>query len=475
MTSPGPRPPQRISKFISTIVGAATRLFRRLLKGAATTRPETYGAPVPRPPLPEIQATQPPGPAIIKTKPVIIIALDYGTFSTKVLVRRRGDQHPELLTLNEAAAGYPEFAIPSVVRISGDRVYYGGQALLSDDGNLYRWLKIRIIQPNLTAIDGEATNHFQEVDAPALVAAYLTWVLSLVKIRLDSRFGDSAYRPVLNLAAPMDHLVDRERQRGYLRIAATAWNSVFEASTSDVLPSSDAACVVMALSERLKAVAVPTIEERPFQVLPENLAPLVSLAQKPQMRPGMYLVVDVGAGTTEFSINKVQSTAEQLPVLCYCDRSVLIGARSFATADGTASVCESLLCEARRTWGQGFEKVKNNFGATKHWRQLNILLAGGGSQHPLVQRAFKRNILEFFYPWAGQGNAEIHIYEPGGIQHRPADSTDFRKQAFLLAVAHGLSVERQQWPQFVKPFEIEPTKPTPEKAKGYGWQDDPGS
>jgi hypothetical protein len=40
----------------------------------------------------------------------------------------------------------------------------------------------------------------------------------------------------------------------------------------------------------------------------------------------------------------------------------------------------------------------------------------------------------------------------------------FSKDLFLLAVANGLSVERQQWPRFVRPKDVPSAPPTPVRS-----------
>jgi hypothetical protein len=403
------------------------------------------------------------------TEPVVTIGLDYGTFSTKVLVRRRGEDEATLLKLDEPTQGYPDFVLPSDVRIAEGRLFFGREARSRDTDKIYTPLKLGLIRPSSQADMGDG-NHRPEV----LVAAYFSWALQLVRRELDRRFGEGAYRPYLNVAAPMDHIEDGKRKERYLRVVAAAWNSVFHERSIAALQGSDAA-VLDAIDRHLETAVVPAIGERLFEVLPENLAPLVSLAQQPRMTPGMYLVVDMGAGSTELSINRVHSPNEDIPVLCYCDRSVSFGARSYGDPLAVRPTIERLLREARCTWGEGFEKVKGNFDETKDWRDLNILLAGGGTQHPDVRPAFLRYRSEIFYIWAGDGTLEAERYQPEGIEHPGTDRDYFRRHSYLLAVAHGLSIERQHWPEFCRPFEIKPAPPTPETDKGYNWQDDPGS
>ncbi len=353
-------------------------------------------------------------------------------------------------------------------------MFFGREAWSRETGEMYSSLKLDLIRPR-GRVDLKARDYRQsQAASEILVAGYLCWILQLVKRELDRRFGEGAYRPYLNVAAPMDHIEDDRRKQRYLRVVGAAWNLVFRECSKTLLQGADLSALGT-IDLHLKTLSVPAIGERLYEVLPENLAPLVSLAQLPRMMPGMYLVVDMGAGSTELSINRVQPPHEDVPVLCYCDRSVLLGARSYADAARVRPTIERLLSEARCTWGEGFEKVKGNFGETKVWRHMNILLAGGGTQHPDVRPAFLGFKREFFYIWAGDGSMNVERYQPEGIEHPATDHDYFRRHSYLLAVAHGLSIERQRWPEFYRPFEIKPSPATPEAAKSYNWQDDPGS
>src|SRR5262249_13341602 len=47
----------------------------------------------------------------------INLGLDFGTHSTKVILRTRNDSKALVLSLDEPAPGYPDFAAPSLVRL----------------------------------------------------------------------------------------------------------------------------------------------------------------------------------------------------------------------------------------------------------------------------------------------------------------------------------------------------------------------
>ena len=67
------------------------------------------------------------------------IGLDYGTFSTKVILRGHEETRGKVLLLDEKPTeGYPSFATPSAVRIQQDRIFFGGRAVTEQGGMLIK-------------------------------------------------------------------------------------------------------------------------------------------------------------------------------------------------------------------------------------------------------------------------------------------------------------------------------------------------
>lgn len=85
------------------------------------------------------------------TRPVVI-GLDFGTYSTKVVVRIRGEKKSRVLVFDEPAAGYPSFVSPSLVRMIDGRLFFGRLASQKTGGTLFRSLKVSLLPP--TSTDG---------------------------------------------------------------------------------------------------------------------------------------------------------------------------------------------------------------------------------------------------------------------------------------------------------------------------------
>ena len=68
-------------------------------------------------------------PRVSETRVALQIGFDFGTYSTKVVVRRRGERVGNAICVGGSVDGYPSFAAPSLVRVSDDTVWFGGGAL----------------------------------------------------------------------------------------------------------------------------------------------------------------------------------------------------------------------------------------------------------------------------------------------------------------------------------------------------------
>jgi hypothetical protein len=182
------------------------------------------------------------------------------------------------------------------------------------------------------------------------------------------------------------------------------------------------------------------------------------------MTPGMYMIVDMGAGTTELSVNHVDERGADQKVLCYHDESVVIGGDNFEWADSQGPQGEAetkqLIKAFRRvfatTWHTGYMKDRPNPAAHGRWRNFRVLLAGGAARRREVERAIVDRRPFSNFPVAEERyDVAWHCPTDVILDKSVGESGD---QLALLAVAHGLSVPRQQWPEFFPPAEVEQQK-----------------
>lgn len=386
---------------------------------------------------------------------VVVVGFDFGTYSTKVLFRKRNDDVAHILAFSDPVTGYPSFATPSLVRLERGRLWFGGKALAHQEGVLYRSLKVRLLGP----VD-EPDNQYPPGPYPdLLVAAYLSWALRGVRIEIERRFPNADIR--VNVAAPMDHLENQKIKYRYLQIIQAAWSIAFYSTPITITQG----CRLNEVEDALHSLLSNEVlaeDERKFDVLPETVTAIVSLSMNPRMMPGMYLIVDVGAGTTEISINNSNGLGANHRVVCYCDQTIMIGGDEFSRLSQLPVAqqqirCDSLATELARhcakVWALGYQKDAPNHFTRDRWKSLTILLAGGGTRHPAVRGIFRKPsvFLDRLQPY--QVECKVMTHSPTSINL--GNHVNATGDLPLLVVAHGLTRERQQWPEHFEPASIE--------------------
>ena len=398
----------------------------------------------------------------------VVIGLDLGTFSTKVVARRRNERTASVVCLDEPCAGYPCFAIPSLVRVSQGKVFFGRCAAHADRGELFRSLKVSLLTGSRHEPGGSPSCD-EGLGVDHLVALYLAWVLGRIGGWLDNEYGANRTNVFVNAAAPMDHYEDPELRERYLRIVNAAWNAVLGPQPVLVEQGTPLCSLRPWLQEYLDPrTRIEATETRRFDVLPETVAPIVSLSHDPRMRAGIHLIVDMGAGTTEFSVNHAPEPGGNQKILCYYDKSILLGAERFESpppGESEESLTRRLLTELCRTWGEGYRKDAANLAARHRWRELTVLLVGGGTSRPGLRDKITQHQKAVMYAFHGcDCRYSVKVHVPADLDFRAAQA-ERKANGFLLSVAHGLSYPRRTWPDFLEPRKVNPIGGTPYAAK----------
>jgi len=406
------------------------------------------------------------------------LGLDFGTHSTKLIARFRSDNKARVLFLDDPSEGYPAFAAPSLVRLKDGKLYFGKRALQMSGGHLYRSLKVDLLPPSPAGQWGNAT--YPDGPLPdLLVALYLTWVLGRVK---DAFSEKETFRSTLNVAAPMDHLEDQRLKYRYLQVVQAAWEATCGTDTIAVHQGVELNTVGPQF-KLLLGRSVPDHTVRQFEILPETLAPLVSLRQDPKTGEGLHLMIDMGAGTTELSISLLVKDLDATGIItCYFDRSTLLGGDNFTDNDTQnqanpgvhatveAQLRDKLVSEIKAVWVSGFQKDKDAGRGTKEvWKRLQVVLSGGGLRRNGLEAAIKSHCPMYpFLPEDRKYNITWHSPVELDFVGGPVG---FNPEAFLayLAVAHGLSVQRPKWPtlHFPKGVTVLPPPPVKDDALNH--------
>lgn len=389
----------------------------------------------------------------------MIVGFDFGTHSTKILYRKRHEETARVLVIDEAVPGYPAFASPALVRLDRGLLWFGSAAHKRTEGVLYRSLKVRLLGPG-----DEPDENYPLGPAPdLLIATYLTWAFQRVRAELDKLF-DADVR--LNLSVPMDQFEEPRRKLRMLQIVQAAWTIANDSSEAAVQQGVELRLV----QDRLRALMdgkVADEGDRKFDVHPETVAPIVSLSMDPRTAPGMYLIVDIGAGTTEVSINHSVESGVNHRVVCYFDESAPIGGDQFSALNRFAADKRQLQCEllanriveiCARVWACGYRKDAPNHLTRTRWRKLTILLSGGGARHPAIRSAFEGSPRLLSHLKLCDVRCEVRTHSPVNVVLEPPLCT--LQDLALLVVAKGLTREREKWPKVFNPPEVEPLQAT---------------
>jgi len=424
--------------------------------------PTAKPAPPPKPPALPVPTFKPdrdlPLPVDFPTR-AVTLGLDFGTSSTKLVLQVRGDEKKRnwIPFLDEPSNedACPPFAMPSLVRLVDGRLFFGRQAASLTGGQLFRSLKVDILPPSETG-RWEQDQYPVGTTPQLLVAYYLSWVMGRVRRllgkRLDRQFA-------MNIAAPMNHVENAALLESYLPIVNAAWTSSLEDDAGAAVQGVEAAVLrprFQALLER----EVLSPRNRRFYVFPETLAPIVSRLQDADNEQGLRVMVDMRAGTTEFSVSMVTSDGADRYITCYADRSILLGGDQFNAINGHAlrelALRQELLKEFRRTFDEGYKKDMNNGRAARlRWSDVEVMLSGGGLRRPGLEEAIR----------ADNRPASYELPSPRYVAwwHKPgrltpigvAQGYKFADYSMpFLAVAHGLSLESGRWHRFAFPTDV---------------------
>jgi hypothetical protein len=357
--------------------------------------------------------------------------------------------------------------------LDGGRLFFGEQARLRPHATIVSELKTRLIHET----DGAHQNLLNGVEGStveASTALYLAWILSVTRRKIADQQHTDRFDWRLNIAAPMTQFEDPELKSRYQRILQAAWGLAFEDGRQDDLQGGPANDLLRRANALLVGVDVRPEDQVPYAVLPETLAPLVSLANDPRFLEGRYLVFDLGAGTTEQSVNFFPNPAEGFPISVYADQSIYLGTNALLEpGDVDLQKLKELVWQARVTWYHGYKLQKEDWFLRQAWKTLHVLLTGGGSQIPMVRQELESAKSTILYPFNGDPGLcyQVGDYRPADIDYGPQGKL-LEDHAYLLSVAHGLSVERQRWPEFVQPKNHRPIRPRPLTARDVdAWRD----
>ena len=451
-----------------------------------------------------------------------VIGLDFGTSGTKVAVRSLGKGRPvSVVDFGTDKAGFSRFSFPSTVALDGARFLVGVKAERHQGGRVFRSLKRTLIHASggvRPPTQSAAPPRLQDIDEHPhfLVAVYLGVVLRRVRKLVAGEYdADPAF--FYNLDIPVSQLDDGPVQRGY----QSAFDAAVDFAESDDFPVDDYPTLwerwVDVMGRETTGSADPA--RKRWTLVPESSA-IVKGAETAlaAILPGSRrytAIVDVGAGTTDIGWFRWTASDEEDRLYFFSAKTSLVGCddvddrlldvlavpdeerarlfskvreakpelaagRSVDVGEGDRSLTSGDLDHAvNKEAGRCFEEYGGSFGEayrkeknTDRWKDIRVVLVGGGSQlegfrrqfgrHPRWHQEFARDV-DFLLPGSIE-SAEFPANAVGsmGATTDPPIDSDI---VFLLP-ALGLSYPVEDIPDPTLPDDIAPLQPGPRGPTG---------
>lgn len=249
----------------------------------------------------------------------INIGLDFGTSTTKVIVRIEEPTGRPLFRVVGPSDQRDTVLYPSVIALADGHLCFGHSAVQSASD-----VKAASFKMNLPAEAGSRQHAWRGrfclgdsgLSAEEASTLYVAWVLNDVLSQLRNAYAGSDLRVTVNAAAPLDHLRQEESlHRLFHRIFFRALKMHSHSAARWSLVTARTAL------RQVHAIPIPTEEESPISVFPETHAAMTSYILVPGRARGKYATVDVGAGSTDVAFfwfhHPDGSYAEGPPEMCY--------------------------------------------------------------------------------------------------------------------------------------------------------------
>ena len=237
----------------------------------------------------------------------LIIGVDFGTNSTKVIWQDFSSDTFEVFQWKPSAKGVASILLPSTVTIRSEELYFGVSEQESRVGDiLLRSIKLCVLCSRKASICrcGNAMasagmfhmfNSGAPIPASTISCLFLAYVFHQVEDRLIRQYPNEHLHIVWNIGCPLDHLDSTGRRGEWERMTGAAMEL-----RKKVLNPTNRSLVAEA-TQLVQHFKVPRQEIRNYFVQPEGLAAVKAFLESPHAEPRTYAIVDVGAGTTEVS------------------------------------------------------------------------------------------------------------------------------------------------------------------------------
>jgi Ethanolamine utilization protein EutJ (predicted chaperonin) len=414
----------------------------------------------------------------------LVIGVDFGTSSTKVMLQDLSDNSFEVFRWQPAVKGIASALLPSTITLRDGSAHFGipPSGLHKTDVWLSSIKLCVLCRGNVSicrcrnevARNGEVflPDSAQPVPAHAVACLFLAYVFREVENRVTARFPNAPLVLLWNVGCPMDHLDVLDRQTDWEKMVGVAWQL-----HSQVSNPADVTLIAEA-TRLLDSFMIEDRSERSYFVQPEGLAAVKAFLESPHAQSKTYAIVDVGAGTTEvsFFFNGRIMTEPGQPL------------RPSYLADSTEAVGGSKIDgELSQAWGIGIEEARQRKEADRsqipkvpsvgeicsqyertcleilkqrkllspHDKRFDLFVIGGGGRLLVLQQTLQHRHL----PGKFVLESRQQLKPPKKLR----DTAEFENDYDLLANACGLA-SSLDW-EYYPPKEVRPMVPVPASTK----------
>ena len=434
-----------------------------------------------------------PGPITARKADTIRIwaGVDFGTSFTKVAYKVLGGSRQVFPAPISSIPEMP-YAVPSLLAFDGRKVLYGDEAdsFLSDKpwNEGVRYMKILFagdVDEDYKD-DALATRFWEYCDAQVLnaslmnpgymVSAYLAWVFRRIKTRLGIKYRAENVLFNFNICLPIDTFVKSNVRREFQRAVNVAMSIEKEWDGDSGLD------LLSKAASQWRSATDLEKEGATVHLVPEAVAQMASYVNSLSAENKIHGVVDLGAGTTDFSIFNLCDDDEEGKCVYWYNAITFPGgmekvessvARLFGKNDQPISYprLQQVMANVARekdeirlevknqleriweksrflAWGPAYGKKKKE----SEWKRekVKIFVCGGGSGLPYVEEIFGR----CWYEESWGPYEVVTLFAPSDFGGRPEDFS-------RLSVAYGLTFPRPELQKYLLPKDCPDQTPEP--------------
>ena len=463
--------------------------------------------PVEEEPTPEHKAISEDTPITKKVDRNVVVGIDMGTDSTKVVYQVIGLEYSELYNFSKGFPGYPSYAIPTTATLSSGKLYFGYRhGDLPEETAFFTSFKMCLAcHSGANACKNCSKlgmNHFQngvyenggiELDVQQVSTLFLAYIVKNVTEYIHKKYNSYFNLNFqYNFSFPVNYLEENEKY-----FTSIIFNAYL------IYPLIDNGIQIddgLKLIDDITDVQIDRLNKKEIlYCIHETTAAMQSFLSTHRFKPDLYTIVDVGAGTTDVSVFRLSKNEGEFTIRYYADQSHSIGGDDIDLQVGQ-SIKEILKKEFslneikqaknglsgsdRLTIGETeillsdvqyeMSRVLNRFHSclsdticnqafryepvVPRWLNLNIVVIGGGANFPGVRERLKWSPFKAETSWSPN---MMTIELPPNIDMRQNDvnehilSTEFH----YYSVAHGLSYVVDDILSSVLPKDIGEFKP----------------